>query len=391
MPPGALERFWPADVSPASRGRAAGGKPGEGGIAWSIEEPLLARLAALYEEHIGSLELLLAGIDGAPPRRDLLTADPLRVPLPKLRHARALMVTELARHLARSDNREVFGARDWRVLIYVVLGAGPLRYALMRLSECFESMNGRLGSIALDVDGTRAVIRMESHRAAPSALGCAIDLYGVARMHGLFGTLIDRPIPMAALALDYEPHIYDMLRLPQMPDAFHLGQGWTGFVFPAAYLDFPLICTEERLTDWTRHSFMGTPVSSSSGADLVERVRRMILSSLRDRRRLPLLAEAAAHFGMSPATMRRKLSGSGASFREMRDSCRREVALRLLQRDDVSIESIAEQLDFCDSDAFRSAFKTWIGTSPTAFRRYGLGEDHLPSEAGLAPPPDDRV
>lgn len=356
-----------ADRRPIGREAAAARKAS--GIGWFIEEPLLARLAALYELHIGPLDRLLTGLEGAPDRKDLLAIDPVRAAAPKLRHARALMVSDLAKLLNRNDGRDAFGPRDWRVLIYVVLGAGTLRYALSRLGECLEAMNGRLGHMSLRLEGPLAFVRIDSARAEPSILGCAVDLYGIARMHGLFGTLIDRPIPITELALDCPSDLFAELRLPDMPPEFRLGAGWTGFAFPSTYLDYPLLCSEERISDWTRHSFMGTPSRAWSDANLSDRIRSMILSSLRDHGRLPSLPEVAGHFTVSPATIRRRLAADGASFREMRDSCRREIALRLLQQDELSIEVIAERLDYCDSDAFRSAFKVWMGLSPTEYRR----------------------
>ena len=69
-----------------------------------------------------------------------------------------------------------------------------------------------------------------------------------------------------------------------------------------------------------------------------------------------------------------RLTDEGASYREIKDSCRRELGLDLLRRSSLPIEEIAVRLDFCDSDAFRRAFHDWLGMPPTRYRREALAE-----------------
>src|SRR5690606_38860393 len=101
---------------------------------------------------------------------------------------------------------------------------------------------------------------------------------------------------------------------------------------------------------------------------VADRAFRAILARLQERGRLPSLA-LAKRMNMSPATLRRRLRAAGTCFRELRDACRRRVGLELLEHSELTVEELADQLDFCDSDAFRAAFHKWVGMSPTEFRR----------------------
>ena len=98
-------------------------------------------------------------------------------------------------------------------------------------------------------------------------------------------------------------------------------------------------------------------------------VRRIALRSLRDQHVLPSFEDVVETLGGSPATLRRRLARTGTSYRDIRDSCRREVALDLLSHSRASIEEIATRLDFCDSDAFRRTFRDWFGEPPSTYRQ----------------------
>lgn len=366
----AMETRDRGGTSAGPPGTADGPRPASkpSGLAWFIEGPLSAKLAALYEQHVGSLDALLGAGDDLRIREEILAGVRPRPHGEAFDHVRARLTSRLAAHLNRLDGRDEIGRFDWRIFIYAVGSAATLRYALRRAEECLEALDGRLGTMSLRVEDNQAYVAMNSLRAQATVPGCAVDLYGVARIHGLFGMLIDGHLPITALGLDYDEPVFAALSLPDMPSVLRLGKGWTGFAFPAAYLDYPIVCSEERLEDWTRHSFMANSAQTWLDERLPERVRNMVLASLRKQNRVPAFAEVAAHFGLSGATIRRRLARDNVSFREIKDSCRLELALALLRQEKLSIEVIAEKLDFCDSDAFRMAFRSWVGTSPTGYR-----------------------
>jgi AraC-like DNA-binding protein len=112
------------------------------------------------------------------------------------------------------------------------------------------------------------------------------------------------------------------------------------------------------------------------------RVRSIAMAALRNAGRLPAFGEIVTSLGGSEATLRRQLAREGTSYRQVRESCRRELALHLLRRTGMSIEEIAGRLDYCDSDAFRQAFRTWTGDSPTAYRQGSAANARDPELAG---------
>lgn len=76
--------------------------------------------------------------------------------------------------------------------------------------------------------------------------------------------------------------------------------------------------------------------------------------------------DVAAQMGLSVATLRRRLSGEGFTFRALREEVLNETARRLLS-EGKSVSDVAEALGFSDARAFNRAFKDWNGVTPKAF------------------------
>lgn len=72
--------------------------------------------------------------------------------------------------------------------------------------------------------------------------------------------------------------------------------------------------------------------------------------------------------GMSRQTLYRRLKSEGVTFEEILDSKRRQLAIRYLGLERLTVKLAAYKLGFSDPAAFSRAFKRWTGTSPSEFR-----------------------
>ncbi len=95
-------------------------------------------------------------------------------------------------------------------------------------------------------------------------------------------------------------------------------------------------------------------------------VRASIASNLaQDRARLGAIAE---ELNLSQRTLQRKLSDAGASFQQVLDLTRKELAQGYLLQRDLGLADIAFLLGFQEQSAFNHAFKEWTGESPGSYR-----------------------
>ncbi|WP_170759169.1 helix-turn-helix domain-containing protein [Ruegeria lacuscaerulensis] len=77
--------------------------------------------------------------------------------------------------------------------------------------------------------------------------------------------------------------------------------------------------------------------------------------------------EAAANLGMSPRTFARRLKDEGASYRDIVDDLRCDLAQTFITNG-IPLTEIAYSLGYADQPAFSTAFKRWTGQAPSTFR-----------------------
>jgi AraC-like DNA-binding protein len=137
-------------------------------------------------------------------------------------------------------------------------------------------------------------------------------------------------------------------------------------VFPARYLDAPVVRTPAELADFLAsapESLMRRYIEAPSVASAVRRLMRRHedVATL-------TLEETAGTLAMSTQTLRRRLREEGNGFQELKDSVRKESANAQLAGSARSINEIALALGFSEPSAFHRAFKKWTGLTPGAWR-----------------------
>lgn len=97
-----------------------------------------------------------------------------------------------------------------------------------------------------------------------------------------------------------------------------------------------------------------------------QRVQKLLLSSS-----VPVHNEeaAAAMLYTSKRTLARRLKMEGSSFRKLRSEALKKQACELLSNTKMSVDDIAEKLNYQDTSNFRRAFKSWTQMTPDQYRR----------------------
>lgn len=93
----------------------------------------------------------------------------------------------------------------------------------------------------------------------------------------------------------------------------------------------------------------------------------------------------ASVLGLHPRTLQRRLRQEGESFQSIKDSVRREVALRYLQQPDASLVHLTEILGYSETSVLSRSCNRWFATSPRRLRRLvtqlGSPDDAPPARA----------
>jgi AraC-like DNA-binding protein len=101
--------------------------------------------------------------------------------------------------------------------------------------------------------------------------------------------------------------------------------------------------------------------------DFVQAVRFVVATALRSQE--PTLERLATRFHVTPRTLQRRLAEAGLSLRRLVDDVRHDLALRYLEREDLSLGEIGFLLGFDAKQSFHRAFRRWTGATPAEMRR----------------------
>lgn len=173
---------------------------------------------------------------------------------------------------------------------------------------------------------------------------------------------------------DYERHFGCAIRFEAPSNAI---------VFAAADLDRPFR---------TRNADMLGMLAPQLEAELADRhgeggvrheVKAAVKRLLAGRR--PDLREVARLLGASARTLQRRLAADGATFQQVLEEARRELAQHYLLHSSLDLSETAYLLGYEDASSFFRAFHQWEGTPPGRWR-----ESQRLQTAALAAVADDR-
>jgi AraC-like DNA-binding protein len=165
---------------------------------------------------------------------------------------------------------------------------------------------------------------------------------------------LNRP---AAHRDDYEAHFGCAVRFSAGRDAL---------VLDARDLDRPFLTSNSDLLAVLAPQLEAELTAQLASADPADEVKAILKRLLTGRR--PALREVARAMGASVRTLQRRLAQSGASYQQVLEDARRELAHHYLQHSSLDLSETAYVLGYEDASSFFRAFHQWEGTTPGRWR-----------------------
>lgn len=115
-------------------------------------------------------------------------------------------------------------------------------------------------------------------------------------------------------------------------------------------------------------------------------IRKLILESKATGNPGVRRSQIAASLNMSLRTFQRRLNSLQSNYQAIFDSVRHEICLQLMGQMDTNLSEIAYKLGFSNLSSFQKAFKRWMKTSPSEYRKQIWVAQSLQNPVASTPP-----
>jgi len=264
--------------------------------------------------------------------------------------------------------RAPFKIGMFSMMCHAIITAGNLRRALLR-SARFISLFG--DDISIELTETGDETRLIIHYTNPFELDQVFFVTSIFVIWiRLSCWLIDQPMLLERIEFAFdEPEFSDEFTL-MFPCRHVFSQKHNMVVFNCRLLNLPIKQDSETLTTFLHNAPESLITQFRADDSLTAQIKRLLLHRSGMATELENLSFdlAAQELKIAAHTLRRRLKEEGISFQEIKDSLRRDQAMVLLCKTNLSTQDIASKLGFSEPAAFNRAFKKWTGYTPGQIR-----------------------
>jgi AraC-like DNA-binding protein len=201
-----------------------------------------------------------------------------------------------------------------------------------------------------------------SHEATDRSLAEFLTA-GLTRMVRAFGCA---PSEFHGACFEHKRPSYHQVYAKVFEGKERFAQSFTGVEFAARVLDRRHLHSNPELQTVVHRQAEQRLERLARPAGVIDRLRMYLLTQSPDR--VPTMAAAARHLGLSPRTLRRRLADAGQTYRDVTQQMQGERACVMLRNPDLTLQNIAAALGFTDTTAFYRAFKRWTGRTALEYR-----------------------
>ncbi len=196
------------------------------------------------------------------------------------------------------------------------------------------------------------------------AFESTLSIYNSA-IHGMLG----QTIPLKAVHFEfpaYSTNISEHQRVFKEAEII-FGSNFSGLVFEKKYLAMPILNANPNLFSLFENHAQAILKGLKPEDSLKEKIKKEILFGLKgEEPNLPLIAK---NLGIGVRSIQMKLKEEGATFQQLLDEIRKDLALKHLKEDKLSTTDISYLLGYSEPSVFFRSFKKWTGQTPTVYRK----------------------
>lgn len=193
-----------------------------------------------------------------------------------------------------------------------------------------------------------------------------LTLCAMGILHRFGSWMIGERVPLVKACFNYPSPQYPQDYQQFFTSEIEFDTDFCGFVVPRKYLAAKLVRSEVDLKEFLLKSPQGLMFNPDDTQSFSGQVRRLLGRDFS--LAIPSLEDISEQLHMTPQTLRRRLKDEGASFQDLKDQLRRDLAIYYLNDSELSVQEITEKLGFAETSNFHRAFKKWTGSTPRKYR-----------------------
>ncbi|CDF96827.1 MULTISPECIES: AraC family transcriptional regulator [unclassified Pseudomonas] len=251
---------------------------------------------------------------------------------------------------------------SFQLMCHAVIGCRSLEHALQRILAFLRSiLDDIYGTLEIEGDEARIIIHDHGIERRLFAYGTWLIL-----VHGLLCWLANRRIPLQEVRFrPARPEDDSDYRMRFCAD-IEYGSATTWIRFDRSFLSLKIAQNNSHLSAFLREAPGNLLVKYRNDESLSALIRHRLREQGPDD--WPELDAIAKDLRISSSTFQRRLQAEGTSYQRLKDDLRRDMAINLLSRAELSVSDVAALTGFQETSAFHRAFKKWTGVSPGAYR-----------------------
>ncbi len=262
----------------------------------------------------------------------------------------------------------------FRIMCHAIINCKNLGHAIQRASDFHDIVKGTKIKPKLEKRGQLASVSFTGVTGLDHAQISALIAKqptqvctSLSMWHHFISWLIGERVALNAVTFSFLENQAPPNCATRFQSKVRFSHSQNAIVFPASYLDFPLVQTEATLRGFLKTAPYQLLVMVDDSVSLTTQVVALIG---RDFSILPPSAEQVAQtLNMSLSTLRRRLLAENTSFQKIKDDCRKNSAIQHMRSPQLSINDVAELMGFDEPSAFFRSFKRWTGMTPGEFRQ----------------------
>lgn len=252
-----------------------------------------------------------------------------------------------------------------KYLCMIMLDAPDLGVALNRFRNLFYLINDDVEYKIKSNSKGLIEIKLEEKKDLGPTRVWALELM-LMLVQGVSSWVIDRKIPFESIAFPFDKPSHASEYEQLYPGPVKFNQKVTALYMDPIYLREPIRQDKSLLNDFIRNAPLNWIYFSPNDRPYTHQLRHFLQDRLHENL---TVNDVAAIQHISPRTLARRLANEGTTFQRTKDKLRRDIAIDLLNKTDMPIATIGNELGFEDPAAFNRAFKMWTGSAPGTYRK----------------------